>query len=72
MTPQSQATRDALVLGVLNAHGGFPISTTEVANSVHPSGQGHIWAMATLKRLEKRGEIERLHPDGSRSYYWRR
>lgn len=72
MTPQPQATREALVLGVLANHAGFPISTREVGDSVHPSGYGHVWVLPTLHRLAARGEIERWHPDGARGYYWRR
>jgi len=69
MTPQSQATREALVLSVLSIHGGFPISTREIGDSVHPAG-GHNWVLATLHQLTARGQIERWCV-GHR-YYWRR
>lgn len=71
MTPQSQATREALIIGVLNAWGGFPISTREIGDSVHPAG-GHTWVLGTLHHLVAKGEVERWRPSGSRTYYWRR
>jgi len=69
VTPSSQATREALVLGVLALHGGFPVSTREIGDSVHPAG-GHNWVLATLHQLTARHEVERWR-FGNR-YYWRR
>lgn len=68
-TNTTTEAREKAVLDALARHEGFPVSTTTVRDTVHPSITG-CWVLMTLHKLAERGAVDRFRPCAS-GYYWR-